>query len=182
MEKEARLRSLFLFWHIVKITVIAHYPTAIAPEGVFVPLSLGVLLPLLTVALINPYAGLIVQVNTHRHLFVLHDERERLTLLHHGQFCRTQFQFILQHLQVAPDDRRRYRHHLIGLRVNLHESLAAPAISILTARIGKSDGRTERISYRHNRRKQTPFNPCRTNYAFKQARQRLGKRSKRRIL
>ena len=63
---------VFLFRHIVKITVIAHYPTAIAPEGVFVPLSLGVLLPLLTVALINPYAGLIVQVNTHRHLFVLH--------------------------------------------------------------------------------------------------------------
>ena len=49
---------VFLFRHIVKITVIAHYPTAIAPEGVFVPLSLGVLLPLLTVALINPYAVL----------------------------------------------------------------------------------------------------------------------------
>lgn len=25
---------VFLFRHIVKITVIAHYPTAIAPEGV----------------------------------------------------------------------------------------------------------------------------------------------------
>ena len=134
---------VFLFRHIVKITVIAHYPTAIAPEGVFVPLSLGVLLPLLTVALINPYAGLIVQVNTHRHLFVLHDERERLTLLHHGQFCRTHFQLILQHLKLAHDDRRRYRHHLIGLRVNLHESLAAPAISILN--IGKDSLSSQQV-------------------------------------
>ena len=46
---------------------------------------------------------------------------------------------INKNIQVAPDDRRRYRHHLIGLRVNLHESLAAPAISILN--IGKDISR-----------------------------------------
>ena len=61
-----KLLGVFLFRHIVEIAVIVHNPTAIAPEGVFVPLSLGVLLPLLTVTLVNPYAGLVIQVNAHR--------------------------------------------------------------------------------------------------------------------
>ena len=56
---------VFLFRHIVKITVIAHYPTAIAPEGVFVPLSLGLVAPLLRVARTDADAGLGMKVDAH---------------------------------------------------------------------------------------------------------------------
>ena len=56
--------GIFLLWNIVKITVIIHYPTAIDAEGVFVPLSLAFLAPLLTITVGEADASVALQVKT----------------------------------------------------------------------------------------------------------------------
>ena len=43
-------------------------------------------------------------------------------------FHRAEVQFFGQHLQVAGDDGRGYGHHLVRLRVDLHEHLAVPPV------------------------------------------------------
>ena len=55
--------GIFLLRNIVEVAVIIHYPTAIDAESVFVPLSLAVLAPLLTITIGESNACVALQVD-----------------------------------------------------------------------------------------------------------------------
>ena len=75
------------------------------------------------------YTGLGMKVNTYRDGLIVHDQRQRISVLHSVHLCCTEMQLLGQHLQIAPDDGRGNIHDLLRPRVNLDESLVVPAVS-----------------------------------------------------
>ena len=67
--------------------------------------------------------------DTYRDGLVVHDQRQRISVLHSVHLCCTEMQLLGQHLQIAPDDGRGNIHDLLRPRVNLDESLVVPAVS-----------------------------------------------------
>ena len=70
-----------------------------------------------------------MKVNTYRDGLIVHDQRQRISVLHSVHLCCTEMQLLGQHLQIAPDDGRGNIHDLLRPRVNLDESLVVPAVS-----------------------------------------------------
>ena len=69
-----------------------------------------------------------MKVDAHCGRLAAHDYRQRLAVLHPVYLHRTEAHDLGQHFQVACDDGRGDIHHLFRLGVNLHKSLAAPAV------------------------------------------------------
>lgn len=72
--------------------------------------------------------GPALQVDTDRYWIAFHGQRHGFPVLQPLDFHRAEVQFFGQHLQVAGDDGRGYGHHLVRLRVDLHEHLAVPPV------------------------------------------------------
>ena len=73
--------GIFLLWNIVEIAIIVHHPTAIDAEGVFVPLSLALLAPLLTITVGEADACVALQVDAYCYRFVFYGKCQCLAIL-----------------------------------------------------------------------------------------------------
>ena len=79
-------------------------PAAVTAERVFVPFAFGLFPPSLFVTGAEADAGLGVKVDSHSDRLVIHDQRQRISVLHSVHLRCTEMQFLGQHLQVSADD------------------------------------------------------------------------------